>query len=207
VHISTEANARNSPLLRLPRELRNQIYDEILYGTSIKVHKPSHSLASKLKRFLRKLALLQGDASSAFLTCKQIRYEAFALLVRLVAFNFSTDYSAVTLSHQLPLKYMGSRICHWLTSIVLHEKMIDDLVAADLPLGYTEQVPSPQTAFYFYNVETVWALSDKWAGDTSAVVFAVAAFFNVDVTVLVVVEVMIEEELWHEVGAVTVQVQ
>lgn len=44
-YLSTKRNQRNSPLLRLPAELRNYIYNYVLGGNFIVIHRPTSDLA------------------------------------------------------------------------------------------------------------------------------------------------------------------
>ena len=97
-----EANARDSPLLRLPPELRNQIYANIFRNILVPIwqHKK-----------------IPGAAFALF-TCRQLRYETSALLYTQATFDFR-GYEGYSFILGIPARVTGAQICNEITAIKL----------------------------------------------------------------------------------------
>jgi hypothetical protein len=148
---STEANARNSPFLRLPGELRNQIYDEAFDDAYLGVYKRLGFFARIFKRNSRSL---RGAAAFALLTCKQIRHEALLLLFPAATFYFNL-YAANMLRDGHLISYMGQNVCYSITRMVLSQDTVHDVVS-EWHAARNTGTPVLPRADYFPCLESVW---------------------------------------------------
>ncbi|KAI4658704.1 uncharacterized protein J4E79_006462 [Alternaria viburni] len=82
----TSANQISSPLLRLPAELRNQIYTFVGLSTIIKAIQPEGSLTCSFQ------------VPEQLKACKQIRHEATSIVYRSALFDFTQCNTGVWLN-------------------------------------------------------------------------------------------------------------
>lgn len=106
---STERNQRESPLLRLPAELRHNIYEQILGGKLylVKLDRPRFNLVTKCEDSSF------SDDATILRVCRQIHYEARLLPFQLNVFDIRGLFSSHFLG--LPAKSLN-RLKH-ITSI------------------------------------------------------------------------------------------
>jgi hypothetical protein len=76
--ISTQRNQTDSPLLRLPAELRASIYEYIFYGLTIQFH--GDTFRNRQLVYKGPVALRQ--------TCRQLRHESYSTFFKCTKFNF-----------------------------------------------------------------------------------------------------------------------
>ncbi|KAI4685067.1 hypothetical protein J4E81_008879 [Alternaria sp. BMP 2799] len=100
----TLRNQLNSPLLRLPAEIRNKIYTFVSLSTTIKVTEVSESSLLKCILCLRAPDLVRS--------CKQIQHEATTLLYSLATFDVTNHSVAFLLG-----RVFNRNICSLITSI------------------------------------------------------------------------------------------
>ena len=101
---STLQNQLNSPLLRLPAEIRNKIYTYVSLSTTIKVIGVLEDLSPNCTFYLRAPGFVKS--------CKQIHHEATTLLYSLATFDI-TNHSKGFLCN----RGSNRNICSLITSI------------------------------------------------------------------------------------------
>lgn len=111
--LSTESNRLQSPLLRLPGELRNEIYS---YAIDNAIMQPYG------KGAVRK-GTVHGAAAFSLFTCRQLRHETFEMFFERVTVNFR-DYSAMYVLQGFPRWTMGKSICDKIGYIIVTFSMM-----------------------------------------------------------------------------------
>jgi hypothetical protein len=104
---STASNSLNSPLLRLPAELRNKIYSYIFQYAHLPKRHPKGAIAFALH------------------TCQQLFHETSALLI--VAFGQYDICSLLSLN--VPLYDLSQETCEQIKNIMLSEQTVSTIVA------------------------------------------------------------------------------
>lgn len=136
---STEANQRNSPLLRLPGEIRNKIYEYTFSGTSVY----ARNLRPRRKD-------LRPHPSLVLLTCRQIRHEATARFYNFTTFVFEQCEDVCYLVGQV-----GRRRASIITTID-----VTGSCACDLALPMCGLVPEVWSVHYLPGLKQVRISSD-----------------------------------------------
>lgn len=157
---STEANARKSPFLRIPGELRNKINNYTLAGTILTVYPPS-ILQQRLKQRLSRpwnYKYPHELAGFALRTCWQVHYEASALLFR-AAIVDSKAYADTLLNNRLFINFVGRLACDTITSIALSHTMVRHIINPHL-VSEEVDVDFTQGAASLLSLQTVWMYED-----------------------------------------------
>jgi hypothetical protein len=126
------ANQRNSPLLRLPAELRNRIYELVFDGTAIRVIKPT--MRVRVSGFCALSSVPPTKSFSLQHSCRQIALEAFGLFVPYATFELDFKWNIDTL-----LEKLGPQKCHIITSIRLSQDLA--IYLPDMPWAWSWMAP------------------------------------------------------------------
>ena len=126
LHQSNPHSQTQSPLCRLPAELRNKIYEYELGGHTFVIlpsHTPPFNL--KIREVLLNKRLQRRKRSGLSLTCRLIRHETRNIFLSSNTFMLST--------HRLQQKHSHSPLVRHATTALFHVGPGDTIVAAGLP--------------------------------------------------------------------------
>lgn len=132
LHIfNTQLNRKQTPLIRLPADVRNAIYQYAFYGEVIKVV----SLEEQVRR-LPGVARSYRNAMALPSTCRQTRAETWAMFFDLCVFDLCKCQNTFD-----TLLRLGEAQCKPVRSIRLNEKAIRDILDTFDELGPDKEIP------------------------------------------------------------------
>jgi hypothetical protein len=89
-NLSTQRNQHDSPLLCLPAELRNRIYELAFCGQRIWIRNPAHGSLREVLNITKKW---EKSPLTLLATCRQINYEAFPIAYESCTFDLNLSLS------------------------------------------------------------------------------------------------------------------
>ena len=144
-YVSTRNNQLNSPLLHLPGELRNRIYEYVYFDAKVVVedHYFSYSVPRRKKSPIHVLA-----------TCQQIRHEATTIFWNECTIDARVSFLRLDLQSA-----MGSSNCARITSLVVHQDILsgqkeyNSTVPISNPLAYLPLLRKVVLEGYWFDEE------------------------------------------------------